>query len=363
MSKKYTQESFSESLDRRLSGFQTDPWLAQRIIASGKGETKVKKKVSGFAIVIAIILVLTMATAIAAKLAGWRLDSMLGMTEGQKENYQETGLLDEPRLSVTKNEVTVVLDQCVAVPQAAYIAFRVKGYPVQPGQEPGFGTIECGDAHGETFIDWNASFHSEETESGKYSYADENGDLLFYFIGSPSGSDTSMTGMDLRVVLDDLGVSSGKADDVVQGVKGPWEFVWTLKGTDRRVDLTDLNAPIGGDGCILTEAHMTPLSIDMRMIIPRELNANSVMEDAVPYFSGVRYADGTVLTELNNGCSEGYENRESNIYGETVTLDRVIDPEQVESLLFYWSAAWGNDDLPGWDEEEHEPVLYEIRIR
>ena len=122
MSKKYTQESFSESLDRRLSGFQTDPWLAQRIIASGKGETKVKKKVSGFAIVIAIILVLTMATAIAAKLAGWRLDSMLGMTEGQKENYQETGLLDEPQLSVTKNDVTVVLDQCVAVPQAAYIA-------------------------------------------------------------------------------------------------------------------------------------------------------------------------------------------------------------------------------------------------
>ena len=44
MSKKYTQESFSESLDRRLSGFQADPWLAQRIIASGKGETKVKKK-------------------------------------------------------------------------------------------------------------------------------------------------------------------------------------------------------------------------------------------------------------------------------------------------------------------------------
>ena len=57
------------------------------------------------------------------------------------------------------------------------------------------------------------------------------------------------------------------------------------------------------------------------------------------------------------------ENRESNIYCETVTLDRVIDPEQVESLLFYWSAAWGNDDLPGWDEEEHEPVLYDIRIR
>ena len=67
--------------------------------------------------------------------------------------------------------------------------------------------------------------------------------------------------------------------------------------------------------------------------------------------------------ELNNGGSEGYESGESSVYGEKVTLNLVIEPEKVESLLFYWNADWGNDDLPGWDEEEHEPVLYEVKIR
>ena len=362
MNKKISDAEFRESIDRRLSALRPDPWMAKRIIASERGEKKVKK-ISGFVIVTAVILILTIATAIAAGIGGWRLDSMLGRTEEQKENYQETGLLDEPQLSVEKNGVTVTLDQCVAVPQAAYIAFRVKGYPVQPGQEPGFGTIECQSVHGETFLGWSASFLSKETENGKYTYADENGDLLLYFIASPSDSDVSLAGMEVRVILDDLGASAGKAEDVIPGVKGPWEFEWTLKGTDRRADLTDLNEPIGEDGCILTEAHLTPLSVDMRMTVPRELNAHSIMDDAVPYLSGVRYADGTVLADLNNSGGGGYESRESSAYGERVTLNRVIEPEQVESLLFYWNADWGNDDLPGWDEEEHEPVLYEVKIR
>ena len=362
MSKRYTKESFSESMDRRLSGFQADPWLAQRVIASEEGEKKVKK-ISGFTIVLAVVLVLFMATAIAAAVGGWRLDSMLGVTEEQKEEYQNTGLLDEPQLSVTKDGVTVTLEQCVAVPEAAYIAFRVKGYPVQPGQEPGFSTLECKAVHGETFIDWSSGFHSEETEPGKYSYADGNGDLLFYFIVSPSDSDVSLAGLDLRVVLADLGVYNGKAGDVAPAAKGPWEFEWTLKGTDKRVNVTDLNEPIGEDGCVLTEAHLTPLSVDMRMIVPRELNGHSAMEDAVPYFAGIRYADGTVLTELNNGGSEGYESGESSVYGEKVTLNLVIEPEKVESLLFYWSADWGNDDLPEDDGQEREPTLYEVKIR
>ncbi len=61
MSKKYTKDSFSESLDRRLSGFQADPWLAQRVMASEEGEVKPVKKMS-FAAVLAIVLVCVLAT-------------------------------------------------------------------------------------------------------------------------------------------------------------------------------------------------------------------------------------------------------------------------------------------------------------
>ena len=43
MNKKKNRAEFAASLDRRLSGLQGDPWLAQRIIASEE-EKPVKKR-------------------------------------------------------------------------------------------------------------------------------------------------------------------------------------------------------------------------------------------------------------------------------------------------------------------------------
>ena len=69
MNKKKNRAEFAASLDRRLSGLQGDPWLAQRIIASEKGDFKVKK-ISRTMIIVAALIVLTMATALAAGLGG-----------------------------------------------------------------------------------------------------------------------------------------------------------------------------------------------------------------------------------------------------------------------------------------------------
>ena len=66
---KMRKEEAQEALNRSLSGLQEDPWLAQRIIASKKGEFKVKK-ISHVTIVFAVVIVLTMATALAAGLGG-----------------------------------------------------------------------------------------------------------------------------------------------------------------------------------------------------------------------------------------------------------------------------------------------------
>ena len=63
------KEEAQEALNRSLSGLQEDPWLAQRIIASAKGEFKVKK-ISRATIIIAAVIVLAMATALAAGLSG-----------------------------------------------------------------------------------------------------------------------------------------------------------------------------------------------------------------------------------------------------------------------------------------------------
>ena len=57
MKDKITAREFRESMDRRLSGVQDDPWLAQRIIASEKGAEPMRKKLP-LSIVIAIVLVI-----------------------------------------------------------------------------------------------------------------------------------------------------------------------------------------------------------------------------------------------------------------------------------------------------------------
>ena len=381
MNKKISDTEFRESIDRRLSILQPDPWMAKRIIASGKGEIKVKKKLSGVTIVIAVILVLTMATAIAAKLAGWsgNLEVFLHVTDETRERHQNTGLFDEPGLSVTENEVTITLDKCVTVANTSYMAFRVQGFPLAPGQYPEMADISCEVDQTRGTLGWDARFENGliEGPDGEYvypdgsmpdpdstvSYADENGDLLLVISVNMPGSDVNLVGRSMKVVLDKLEVHGGQAGDPIHNTDGPWEFNWTMKGTDIHEDITGLSLPIGEEGCMLTEAHIWPIYIDLRMVVPRELNEHSVMEDAVPFFTGVKYTDGTVLTGIGNGGSEGYESMDSSMYREAWAMDHVIDPEKVESLLFYWTADWGNDGLPGWDEEEHEPVLYEIKIR
>ena len=63
------KEEAQAALNRSLSGLQEDPRLAQRVIASEKGEFKVKKT-SRAALIIAAAITLVMATALAAGLGG-----------------------------------------------------------------------------------------------------------------------------------------------------------------------------------------------------------------------------------------------------------------------------------------------------
>lgn len=73
MKDKITAREFRESMDRRLSGVQDDPWLAQRIIASEKGAEPMRKKLP-LSIVIAIVLVIvaTVAALAAGTIMGWK---------------------------------------------------------------------------------------------------------------------------------------------------------------------------------------------------------------------------------------------------------------------------------------------------
>ncbi|MBR5959471.1 MAG: hypothetical protein IKZ98_00615 [Clostridia bacterium] len=68
MRNELNRTEFSESLDRRLSGLQDDPWLAGKVLAKAEGEKPVKK-LSATTIFVIALLILTMAGALAA--ANW----------------------------------------------------------------------------------------------------------------------------------------------------------------------------------------------------------------------------------------------------------------------------------------------------
>lgn len=61
MDKRKNRNQIQNALNATLSGLPDDPWLAQRVIANGKRKKRMKKKYS-VGLVLAIVLVLTLAT-------------------------------------------------------------------------------------------------------------------------------------------------------------------------------------------------------------------------------------------------------------------------------------------------------------
>lgn len=90
MNEKISANEFRESLDRYLSDMKAEPCLAQRIIASEKGEIKVRK-ISGVALAVIIIIGLTMATALAAGITGlWKTVNWFGEVVEEEEAIPTT---------------------------------------------------------------------------------------------------------------------------------------------------------------------------------------------------------------------------------------------------------------------------------
>lgn len=73
MRNELNRTEFSESLDRRLSGLQDDPWLTAKVLAKAEGEKPVKKLSLGVILVIALLCVL-ITGAVAAMLSGWSIN-------------------------------------------------------------------------------------------------------------------------------------------------------------------------------------------------------------------------------------------------------------------------------------------------
>ena len=94
---------FQNAVDRRLSGLQENPFLAQRIMNAEKGEIKVKKKLT-MSMVLVIVLILIAVTALAvALLSPKEIVEQVAVPVAQsndQENYTYEELADLIRLAM-----------------------------------------------------------------------------------------------------------------------------------------------------------------------------------------------------------------------------------------------------------------------
>lgn len=347
------QRALTENRPQPPEGFfaRSDRQLQQLTLK----EEKHMKKISGFALALALLLILSMAVAIAEGLFPWTrgLEDNLLVTDEIKEAYKETDLFDEPRLSVTQNGVTVTLDQCVVDTNAAYIAFRVQGYAPELGRKPAFDgiTVEMDDT-GRRAGGWDAQFFNGlvtgpdgrgmypdgrvPEDFSKLPYANENGDLLYIISMRDDGDDFSYVGKTIHVTLKDLGAySTYEFMDMEVAVEGTWEFEWTLKGTDKHLELTGLNLPIGENGSVLTAVYLSPIHVKLEMNVPRHPEADEDEFDLyAPYFRGVALKDGTVYDLISGGGADRYLDKTGEAYRSMCALSRIIEPDQVAALIF-----------------------------
>ena len=305
-------------------------------------------------IIAAVFLALTMAAAAAAGIITWQrgLEEKLKLTKEVMDIFEDSELIDHPGLIRTANGVTVVLEECVVQPDTAYIAFRVTGYRPEmrengpyDHEEPQFRDTQISfegmediDYVEPRFFDgldaWGMFADGTPYEEGsELQYLNEKGEMVYIITLYNYHSDSSFVGRKAHVTLKGLGIDSTRYSGTKVDVEGTWDFEWTLKGSQRRTEFSGLGLDIGTTGAKLTKLTLAPVSVRMELALPSERPDSGDEFGNAPVFQGVRLRDGTVYDDLAGRGFIGLEDG-GTVCSQMWTLLRVIDPEQVESVIF-----------------------------
>ena len=144
---------------------------------------------------------------------------------------------------------------------------------------------------------------------------------------------SDLAGRNITIQMDNFGEHTGT-----------WTLEWTLEGTTTTVEKT-LQEALGNSGATVISAKINPISITVSYDFkPQKIyetgideNGNTVeIEDYAepPKLIGVKLIDGTEYIGFSGGSTYGYDDIESGVYTAKVSLSRIMNPQEVESLLF-----------------------------
>lgn len=282
------------------------------------------------------------------------------VTEEQKVQLEEEHAVAFAMQECTKQGVTITAEQSITDNYFAHIVFRVDGYTLADGAEPAFESMEI-KVDGTDDFDWTAGFYDGliTGPDGRAVYADgspidyDSGESLERFVMEDGSLEYMITlachdkgyfiDKPIHVELKNLGTVA-KAEYLETDVEGIWSFDWNLQGKDS-MDVYTLQAPLGDSGAVIKKAELSPVSIHAEYDFPltqvteegfdengQPIEAHTFAEP--PMLSGVKMKDGTLYPYLMDGGSMGYDEGDLNTYMVTFATDRIINVEQVESLLF-----------------------------
>ena len=303
----------------------------------------------------------------------------LRISEEQQKNLEANGMAAFSDASVTDAGVTVTAQQSITDNYYTYLSFKVEGYQVEKGVQPDFETISV-TADGQN-VSWGGSFYdgmisgddgmvvnadgsAPETEADGSmieNYVMDDGSLEYHMI-LKSHEKGFFTGKQLHVELENLGTVA-KAQ-YFPDIEGNWILDMTLGGADT-AKYIETNEKLGDTETIVTGVELSPVSMRVTYDFPKTEPRMEEFEDEngeiqtiawpaqPPFAFGIRLKDGTVMKYISAGSeSTGYTSEEGQEYVVSFPLDRVIDPDQVEAVLF-----------SEYDEENGKQLTYEVPLK
>lgn len=354
---------------------KTDDALAQ-IRANAKPVKKTKKATrfpGGFryaqaAAIACAILVgaggITVTAAVVHHLWSRGMQGNLQATEEQQKDLEEQGMvtqfnqsagqeetLDLSSMEVTSEGITVKPMELIADGHFVHAAFQVSGYDLADGEEPCFEDVVVYTGEDENaqdgWVNMSGSFYDGivsnnngepvyedgtplESDDFAEHYKAEDGTLEYVMTLYRTDPDESLLGQTLHVRFENLGTVE-KAE-FMNGIGGTWEFDIPISGKDAAKSC-ELNAALENANVTVHSVAISPISIRVDYEVTGELQTQED-DNGLPTVGGVVLKDGSRVLYFLNGGQSGYQKGSDTQAYLLATFDRVIDVDQVQSLLF-----------------------------
>ena len=306
-------------------------------------------------------LLLSTVTAGAAYLKWSRgLERDLAVTEEQKGKAQSTGLAGFPDLSVEDKGIVVTAQQSIVDNNYGYLAFKVEGFEKGKGKEPGFESLSIR-VDGREDISYTYGMYDGDEEK-----VNEDGSFEYLIMLYGDKEKGSFKDKKIDVEFSGLGVVTEKAGSARDVIEGKWAFSWQLTGSDE-IYTAKVSEKLGDTGALVTGAEVSPISIKAVYDFPAKMVKEEAVDESSgtvyetdmlaepPLLAGVKLKDGTLVTDTQGGRM-GYTDGGKKVYEECFAMGRILDVDEVESLLFI-------KKIPEEEKNLGENDMFVVKIR